>query len=260
MTRLLWLVAWLSLAFLLFVPTARALDVPELKARVNDYAGILPEADRQRIEQRLAEHEQRTGQQFAVLTIDTLDGEPIEGFAIRTVEKWRLGKKGKDDGLLLLIVPRDRKMRVEVGYGLEGDVTDAVSSRVIRETLAPAFRNQDYAGGVERALVQLMRAAGGDPGTEPAAPSRPEPRRPRLNLGLVLLLIVVPLLIFYINRGGGRGGGRRRRRDAYWGGLGGGFIGGGGFGGSGGFGGGGFGGGFSGGGGGFGGGGASGSW
>src|SRR5262245_47865109 len=94
-----WLVAWLSLALLLFVHVAGALEVPALQGRVNDYAGILSAAERERIEQRLAAHEQKTGQQFAVLTIDTLDGEPIEGFSIRTVDKWKLGKKGKDDGL-----------------------------------------------------------------------------------------------------------------------------------------------------------------
>jgi uncharacterized protein len=259
MTRPLWLVAWLSFALLLVVPMASALEVPALKARVNDYAGILSEPERERIEQSLAAHEQKTGQQFALLTVDTLDGEPIEAFSIRTVEKWKLGKKGKDDGLLLLIAVRDRKMRIEVGYGLEGDITDAVSARVIRETLAPAFREQDYASGIERALDRLMRTAGGDPGAEPAAAPRRGGRPPRLNLGFLFFLIVVPLLLFFINRGGGG----RRRRDIFWGGLGGGFIGGG-FGGSrGGFGGsrgGGFGGGFSGGGGGFGGGGASGSW
>ncbi len=249
MTRLLWLVVCLSVALLLFVPMARALEVPALKARVNDYAGILSESERERIEQSLAAHEQKTGQQFAVLTIDTLNGEPVETFSIRTVEKWKLGKKGKDDGLLLLIVVRDRKMRVEVGYGLEGDITDAVSARVIREVLAPAFREQDYAGGIERALDRLMRAGGGDPGAERGAPSQRAARRPQLNLGLVLLLIAVPLLLSFLNRGGPW---RRRRRDLFWGGLGGGFIGG--------SRGGGFGGGFSGGGGGFGGGGASGSW
>ena len=261
MIRPLPLLAWLCFVLLLLVPRAWALEVPELKGRVNDYAGILSEQDRRRIEERLAAHERSSGQQFALLTVDSLEGDALESFSIRVVERWKLGKKGKDDGLLLLVVVRDRKMRIEVGYGLEGQITDALSSRVIRETLVPAFRQQDYAGGIDRAFVRLIRAAGGDPGAEPA-PLPPERtvRRPKVNLGFIFFFIVLPLLLWLGNRGGGGRGGRRR--PGFWTGLGAGYMAGSWGRSRGGFGGGGLGGGggFSGGGGGFGGGGASGSW
>src|SRR6185312_5240110 len=130
----------LFLAVVLFVGTlagrASALDVPEFSGRVVDRANILGDA-RARIDAKLAAHEQQSGQQFAVLTVPSLEGDALEPFSIRVVEAWKLGKKGKDDGLLLLVVPDDKKVRIEVGYGLEGDVTDALSSRVIRNVIGP---------------------------------------------------------------------------------------------------------------------------
>jgi uncharacterized protein len=244
-----------------------ARDVPALAARVNDTAGILTPATRERLERRLAEYEQLTGKQFAVLTIDSLQGDSLEDFSIRTVEAWKLGQKKVDDGLLLLIVRDDRKVRIEVGYGLEGVVTDAVSARTIREIVAPAFKRRDYDGGVEGALDRLMRVA--DEGRAPPEGSKApvqETRRRRqggpLILGLFFLFFLVPLLLPVLfgrrRRGGPDGstlawilasiassGSSRSSSGGFGGGGGGGWGGGGGF---------------SGGGGGFGGGGASGSW
>lgn len=253
--------------FLLFVSgVAHGRDVPPLTARVNDTAGLLSATSRQRLEQRLAQYEGATGQQFALLTIDTLAGDALEDFSIRTVEAWKLGKKGVDEGLLLLVVRDDRKVRIEVGYGLEGSVTDAVSSRVIREVIQPAFRRSDYSAGIEGAFERLMQAA--SPGKVPPAPAgtpQPAPARGQgrssgsiVGLVLFLLFFVLPLL----GPLGFRGRRRRSFGAAALGGLLGGLSGssrhhgGGSWGGGGGFGGGGFGGG----GGGFGGGGASGSW
>jgi uncharacterized protein len=250
---------------------ALALEVPPLEGRVNDRAGVLSAELRQRLEQRLAAYEQSSGHQFAVLTLKTLDGQPLEEFSIRVVEQWKLGKAGKDDGLLLLVVTGDHKVRIEVGYGLEGAITDALSSRVTRNVLAPAFRKGDYGGGIERALEALMAVASG--GQVPDSVAKPAARGPGAGgvLGTLLTLLTVgPFLgilvfAFFLMNRGGRGGGFGRRggwggsdwssRGGFGGGFGGGGFGGGGFGG-----GGGSGGGFSGGGGGFGGGGASGSW
>jgi uncharacterized protein len=259
---------FLALLLVLVPAVALARDVPPLRAHVNDDADLLSPAAEQALERKLAAYEQKTQQQFALLTIESLEGDALEDFSIRVVEAWKLGKKGKDDGLLLLVVERERKLRIEVGYGLEGDVTDAVAARVIRNVLAPALRAGDAAGGVERSFDALMQKASGqsvavldDPQRE-ASDSRPS-KRPGLGL-FVLLLFVLPFLLPLFFRGG-RGRGRGRGTDFLLGGLagwtaGGGFGGrsGGGFGGysGGGFGGGGFGGG----GGGFGGGGASGSW
>jgi uncharacterized protein len=258
-----------ALALLVVSLPALAREVPNLVARVNDQAGLLSSEQATALEARLASYEQKTGHQFVVLTIDSLEGDPLEDFSIRTVEKWKLGRKKVDDGLLLLVVKRERKVRIEVGYGLEGSIPDAVSSRVIRRVITPAFRSGDYVGGIERALNALMQADTGE--TPPPAP--PEAGRgPGRAPWYFLLLLFLPFGFIVLwrrffggggPRGGGYGGGRYGGYGALGGlgGLGGGGFGGGGFGGGGGWGGGGGGGGgFSGGGGGFGGGGASGSW
>jgi uncharacterized protein len=250
-----------ALALLAQVPrVASARDIPALQAHVNDTAAMLSADERARLEQQLTDYEHKTGRQFALLTIDSLQGEDLEGFSIRVVEAWKLGEKGKDSGLLLLVVKNDHKLRIEVGYGLEGTVTDAFSSRVIRNILAPAMRSGNVATGLEQAFGALMAQAAGEDVPSSAlkdAPAR-DPGNSSIIGWLVLLLFLSPLLIpllFFRNRGG---------RGGRWGGGGfggfGGWGGGGGFGGGGGWGGGGGGGGFSGGGGGFGGGGSSGSW
>jgi len=244
---------WVWLAFttivvaLLVAVRADALAVPKLEGRVSDYADVLSADAERRIGQMLEGHEKKTGQQFAVLTIDSLEGDPLEDFSIRTVEAWKLGDAKRDDGLLLVVVKSDRKVRIEVGHGLEGTITDAVSSRIIRGLMIPAFKAGDYARGIERALDALIRIETGQAAEIPDVPAaRRSPQRiPSL---VALLLFLVPLLIplWFVGRRGGRFG-RAGALGGWYGGYGGGF------GGS-------SGGGFSGGGGSFGGGGASGSW
>jgi uncharacterized protein len=249
-------VAALLLALWVCLPSlAWARDVPALRAHVNDDADLLSPAAEQALESKLTEYEKRTQQQFALLTIESLEGDALEDFSIRVVEAWQLGKKGKDDGLLLLVVERDRKLRIEVGYGLEGDVTDAFSARVIRHVLTPALRAGQPAQGIDAAFDALMAKASGQSVTV-ADRSAPAAERRRSPWGLlVLLLFAVPFLLPLLLGRAGRFS--RRGSGLLMGGLGG--LGyGGGFGGSrGGYSGGG---GFGGGGGGFGGGGASGSW
>jgi uncharacterized protein len=247
------LAAFFALILFLVAAPARALEVPPLAGRVNDQAGLLAPAEAQRIEQKLAAHEQASGQQFALLTIKSLQGDPPEDFSLRVVESWKLGKKGKDDGLLLLIVLNDRKLRIETGYGLEGAIPDAFASRVIRNLLTPAFRQKQYGQGIESTFDALIARAGGstEAVAEPVAHARPRGSSAVKWVVLIILFLAFPFLGLLSSLTGGSGFGRRR----------GGLYGGGGFygGGGGGFGGGG-GGGFSGGGGSFGGGGASGSW
>jgi len=250
------------LCWLVPARTAFALDVPKLSARVNDYANLLPADAEKRLEDRLAAYEQASGSQFAVLTIESLEGDPLEDFSIRVVEQWKLGEKKQDNGLLLLVAKQDRKVRIETGYGLEGSITDAVSSRVIRNQIAPAFRSGDYAGGISSAMESLMTvASGGKLDLPERAQAQPQRRKRSFDPGILLFVIFgIPFLLPLLARGrrsGRRGGGFY---GGYYGGGFGGFGGGGGCGGGGGgFGGGG--GGFGGGGGGgFGGGGASGSW
>jgi uncharacterized protein len=247
------LAAFFALSVLLVAAPARALEVPPLAGRVNDHAGLLAAAEAQRIEQKLAAHEQATGQQFALLTVKSLEGDPLEDFSLRVVESWKLGKKGKDDGLLLLIVPNDRKLRIETGYGLEGAIPDAFASRVIRNVLTPAFRQKQYAQGIESTFDALIARAGGSSEgvAEPVAHTRPRGSSAVKWVVLIILFLAFPFLGL-LSSLAGAGGFGRRRGGFYGGGFGGGGFGGGGFRGGGG--------GFSGGGGGFGGGGASGSW
>ncbi len=239
-----------GLCLLAFVSSAQALDVPPLRAHVNDLANVLPPDRAAALEARLAEYQRRSQHQFVLLTLPSLEGDEIASFGIRLAEQWKLGGKDRDDGLILLVVPSERKMRIEVGYGLEGDIPDAIAARVIREVLAPAFQQNDFAGGIDGAFGVLMHAAGGDVPGDQAAPVAPQ--RQRKSAGLRLLPLALMVLFFMFS---GFGGGGRRRRGGMFiapgmmGGFGGGGFGGGGGGGFGG-----------GGGGGFGGGGSSGSW
>lgn len=259
--RLVWLAFAALVAALFVVIPASALDVPKLEGRVNDHADMLSADAEARIERTLESHEKATGQQFAVLTIESLEGDDLKDFSIRTAEAWKLGRAKEDDGLLLLVVKKERMINIEVGHGLEGTVTDALSSRIIRGVMEPAFKAGDFAGGIEGALNELVRRESGGRAEAPPPPPAPRERGPSPLSLIILLLIFGPFLLRLFGAGGGGGGfGRRGRFGGWYGGSWGGF-GGGGFS-SGGFGGGGFGGGggFSGGGGSFGGGGASGRW
>jgi uncharacterized protein len=225
---------------------AQALDVPPLVGRVNDGANVLSAQMRSQLEAQLESYERSTGHQLAVLTIPSLEGEPIEDYTIRVVESWQLGKKGKDDGVLLFVAVGDRKIRIEVGYGLEGDLPDALVGRIIREVMAPAFRQGDLGFGISRAVSAISSATGGQ------GESLPPPRRTRSHDGGGLSPYLLLALVVLLFLGGGRGMGGFIVGSA----LGGGFGRGGGFGGGGSR----QSGGFRGGGGGFGGGGASGGW
>ncbi len=166
----------LLVAAALAAPAARAVEVPYLSGRVVDDAELLDGAARARLESLLAGYEQRTTAQLAVVTLRTLDGEPIEDFASRAFQAWKLGQKGKDNGVLLVVVPDDRKMRIEVGYGLEGALTDVAASRIIRNVLAPAFREKDFAGGIERGVQAMIGQLDGQEGAIPDDPAPPEAR------------------------------------------------------------------------------------
>jgi uncharacterized protein len=223
-----------------------------LQAQVNDLAGMLDPAQAQALESKLASYERATGHQFALLIVPTLDGEVIEDFAVRAFESWKLGDKKRDDGLLLVVARDDRKLRIEVGYGLEGELTDIFCAQVIRDVIAPAFREGRPGDGLDRAFDLLMAKAQG------IAVGVPKPRaRGGSSVSAGFVIFVVIMLLIFSRFGGGGGGGRRRRGGLLF--LPGSFGGGGGWGGGGGGWGGG-GGGFGGGGGGSGGGGASGGW
>jgi uncharacterized protein len=147
-----------GLAVLLAAPgVLAAKDVPFLAGRVNDLAGLVPPPVRERLEARLEDLERRTGAQVAVLTVDTLEGDPVEDFAVRVFQTWKLGRRGVDDGVLFVVARQGRRMRIEVGYGLEERLTDARSRQILDDVVRPHFRNGNFGAGVE-AGVEAIRA------------------------------------------------------------------------------------------------------
>jgi uncharacterized protein len=161
------------LAISAMVATAGALEVPYLSGRVNDQAAMLDDAFEGQLEERLRLLEEETGAQVVVLTISSLEGDPIEDYSIRVVQTWKLGREGIDDGVLVLIARDDRRMRIEVGYGLEGALTDAQAGRIIDGLMTPRFREGDFEGGVGAAVDSISAAVRGE------ALEMPEPRPDR---------------------------------------------------------------------------------
>ncbi|MEZ5487034.1 MAG: TPM domain-containing protein [Steroidobacteraceae bacterium] len=141
--------------------------VPPLEARVTDLTGTLTAAQQAQLEIRLAEFESRKGAQVAVLIVPTVRPEAIEQYSIRVVDSWKLGREQPDDGALLLVAKDDRELRIEVGRGLEGALTDLVSRRIIDETILPLFRVGDFAGGIAAGVEQMTRVIDGEPLPEP---------------------------------------------------------------------------------------------
>ncbi len=137
--------------------------VPALKARVTDLTATLSAEQRERLEARLAAFEREKGAQIAVLLVPTTQPERIEQYAIRVAEQWRLGRPGVDDGALLLIAREDRKLRIEVGYGLEGALNDATARRIIAETITPHFRERRFYEGIDAGLGRILAVVGGEP-------------------------------------------------------------------------------------------------
>jgi len=137
-------------------------DIPYLTGRVTDNAQILSEETQKLLSDSLKMHEMRTTNQVVVLTIPTLDGESIEDYANRVFNEWKLGQKGMDNGILIVVVPNDRRMRIEVGYGLEGVLPDLLASRIIQNIMTPQFKNGDYDRGItEGALAVISILDGG---------------------------------------------------------------------------------------------------
>lgn len=221
-------------------------DFPKLSGRVVDNANMLTTGTERALNQKLAAHEQATGNQVVVVTLKDLQGENIEDYGYQLGRHWGIGQKGKDNGALLIIAEQEREMRIEVGYGLEGQLTDAVSAQIIFQIISPAFKQGQFDAGVTQGVDAMIKVLGGAALPQRQAQGQSTKNKPPALGGLLMLFVILMMI--------GGGGGRR--------GLLGGLMLGSILGSShrGGFGGGGFGGGFGGGGGGFGGGGASGGW
>lgn len=236
------------LCLLLAAPwTFAAPTFPDLTGRVVDDANMLSGSAQQQLTSELQAFEQQTGNQFVVVTLPNLQGYTIEDFGYQLGRHWGIGQKGKDNGVLLIVAKQERKVRIEVGYGLEGQLTDALSSRIIQGIILPDFRKGQFSQGIVDGTAAIIAVLQGDTSKVPKPRDRGAQGR---SLFSVIFMIVVGFMIFGSFFGGG-GGGFGRRRGGFWyggfGGTGGGFGSGGG-------------GGFSGGGGSFGGGGASGGW
>ncbi len=143
-------------AWFLVTAVAFGVDVPYLTGRVTDNADILTKDVRRSLTERLKAHEDATGNQIAVLTVPTLEGGSIEEYADSVFKTWKLGQKGKDNGVLIIVAPKDRRMRIEVGYGLEGLLPDSLAGSIIRNVMAPRFKAGDYDGGVEAAVTAII--------------------------------------------------------------------------------------------------------
>ena len=255
----------LLLAVVLCLPALgqSAPSFPPLTGRVVDAAAVLKPEERDALEQKLKAHEDKTSDQVVVATAPSLDGLSVEDYANRLFRHWRLGQKAKNNGVLLLVAPKERKVRIEVGYGLEGALTDALTKVIIATAMAPRFKQGDFAGGVNAGVDAVISILTGDAAEwHRRAEVRSDDQTALDPVVVFIVLIVLFFIIAQLMRGGGGPGRYHRTRGGGWivvptpsgGGWGGGWGGGSSGGGWGG------GGGFSGGGGSSGGGGASGEW
>lgn len=183
-------------------------SIPALTAPVVDRTGTLSDDQRRQLDERLLAFEKQKGSQIAVLLVPTVRPESIAAYSLRVVEKWKLGRRGVDDGALLLIAKNDREVRIEVGYGLEGGLSDAVAKRIIEERITPRFRSGDFYGGIDAGVTAMVGVVAGEslpipPQRQPfPSPSAPSPVAKAVD-PMVGLFDYLPLLFMATVIGGG---------------------------------------------------------
>lgn len=165
--------ALIATTVLLWCTAALALDIPPLTGRVNDNALLLTDQQQVQLSTNLKAYEESSGHQFVFLSVTSLDGRDIDEFANKTFHAWKLGDAKRDDGVLLVVSKTDRKIRIEVGYGLEGQIPDAVASRILRDITKPAFKREEWAAGTDATFDALMQAAASEGTAKPAAEAAP---------------------------------------------------------------------------------------
>jgi uncharacterized protein len=179
--------------------------IPKLTARVTDETSTLSAADRQALEAKLADWEQRSGNQLVVLMVPSTKPEPIESYSIRVAEAWKIGRKGQDNGALFVVAKDDHKMRIEVGYGLEGVLTDVTSHRIIDEDVAPLFRQNRFAAGINAGVDRIIAVVGSG---QPLPEKRTAAARPGQGFDfgtlLIFLFVGVPIVGSILSRIFGR--------------------------------------------------------
>lgn len=198
-TRLVWLMA---LAVLNTIPCS-ALEVPQLRARVTDLAGLLTTEQVASLEQKLQNFENTDSTQIAVLIIPSLEGDPLEDYSMRVAEAWRLGHKGRDNGALLLLAMKEREVRIEVGYGLEPKLTDARSRQIIANEIVPRFRQGEFYQGIDagvEGMIQVVRELY-QPSPLPAGSS--PARRSRFSDWVIMLMFPLFWLLSATGKWGG---------------------------------------------------------
>jgi uncharacterized protein len=172
--------------------------VPPLRERVTDLTSTLSATETQALVDKLAAWEQKTGNQLAVLVVPSTQPEPIEAYSIRVADAWKIGRKGQDNGALLVVAKNDRKIRIEVGYGFEGVLTDATSRRIISDTIAPLFRQNQFAQGINAGVDQIIAVVDkGTPLADKPPPSKPASRGITgfpIEMLLIIVFVVVPIL------------------------------------------------------------------
>ena len=206
--------AWRLIAALgLFLLSAAGLAaddfvaVPLLKARVTDLTGTLSRDQAAELEADLVRFEKARGSQIVVLLVPSTQPETIEAFSIRVADSWKLGRKGVDDGILVLVAKNDRKLRIEVGRGLEGAVPDAVAKRIVAEVIGPRFKEGDFHGGLKAGVAKLQAVIGGEALPPPKSVSRSDSASMDLETLFIVGMVIATMLGAVMNRWFGRLGG-----------------------------------------------------
>lgn len=197
-------ILFLFLLLVLFFPLSAiaGLDLPNAKSYVNDFAGIL--SNTQILEQQISAYEQETSNEIAIVTVGSLQDTTIEEYAVRLFEKWKIGKADKDNGILILVAPNERQIRIEVGYGLEGALPDSLASSIIQREILPSFKNMNYQTGVENGVLAVIQAAKDEYQGQDTATSQPASWQ-KILAGLIPFIIFIILIILSSRKGGGKG-------------------------------------------------------
>jgi len=182
----------------IFVFPAHALEVPKLTGYVNDYAGMISPRTKAALEQELRAFEQSDSTQLVLLTVPSLEEEVLEQFSIKVAEAWKIGQKGKDNGIIVLVSKQDRKIRVEVGKGLEGKLTDLMAGRVIDLVIKPRFKSGDFDGGFTSGIHALIDATRGEFKAEPTAGKRPRAKGSEGFSRLIVFLFFAGIVLLIL--------------------------------------------------------------
>jgi uncharacterized protein len=194
LNRLLLAIALLALLSV----SAFAAELPALTGRVVDDANVIDAATREQITQKLAAFEAKSSDQVVVVTVPSLDGEEIEPYSNRLYRSWALGQKQENNGVLLVVAPNDRKVRIEVGYGLEGTLTDLLSKLIIENAVIPGFRSGDYSGGISKGVDGILAVLSGD-AAELEARAKRNVQEPTSDVDWVMLIFVMIFLFMFFS-------------------------------------------------------------